>query len=86
VGLRDYFLIVAVGALTGATSPIEVMPSLRATLDRPNEARMVFETHAVRVTQDAEAVWAALLLLGGTLEATAILPALCLVVIAIGVT
>ena len=39
-----------------------------------------------QVAQDAVAVWAALLLLGGTLEAADILPALGLVVVAIGVT
>src|SRR6516162_769765 len=50
------------------------------------EAWMVCETHAVRITQDTEAVWATLLLLGGTRETTDILPALGLVVVAIGVT
>jgi hypothetical protein len=47
---------------------------------------MVFETHAVTVAQDAKAVWAVLPLVGGTLEATDILSALGLVVVAIGVT
>lgn len=47
---------------------------------------MVFEAHAMTVAQNAKAVWAVLLLLGRTLEATDILPALRLVVIAIGMT
>ena len=47
---------------------------------------MVFETHAVRVAQDAKAVWAAPLFLGWTLQATDILPALGLVVVAVGMT
>src|SRR5215470_12360373 len=86
VGVAHDLLIIAIGAFTATASSIEVMPRLGAALDRTNEARMVFETHAVRVAQDAVAVWAALLLLGRTLEATDILPALCLVVVAIGVT
>ena len=84
--LRHDILVIAVGAFTGATRPIEVMPSLRAALNRANEARMVFETHAVRVAQDAVAVRAVLLLLGGTREAADIPSALRLVVVAIGVT
>ena len=79
-------MIIAVGAFTGAASPLEVMPRLGTALDRPNEAWMVFATHAVRITQDTEAVWATLVLLGGTRETTDILPALGLVVVAIGVT
>jgi hypothetical protein len=47
---------------------------------------MVFETHAVTITQDAVAVRAVLALLWGTREAADILPALGLVVVAIGVT
>ena len=47
---------------------------------------MVFKAHAVTVTQDAIAVWTALLLLGGTLQAADILPTLRLAVVAIGVT
>src|SRR4249919_858433 len=47
---------------------------------------MLFETHAVTVAQDAVTVWTAPLLLGGTRETTDILPALRLVVVAIGVT
>ena len=84
--LRHDILIIAVGAFTGAASPIEVMPRLGAALDGPDEAWMVFETHAMTVAQDAIAVWAALLFLGWTLQATDILPALRLVVVAIGVT
>jgi hypothetical protein len=49
---------------------IEVMPCLGAALNRPNQAGMVFETHAMRVAQDAVAVGAALLLLGRTWQAT----------------
>ncbi len=86
MSLADDFLIVAVGAFTGAASPIEVMPRLRAALNGSNEARVVFETHAVTIAQDAKAVRAALALLGGTREAADILPALRLVVVAIGVT
>jgi hypothetical protein len=65
---------------------IEMMPSLRAALNRANETWMVFETHAMRVAQDAIAVRAVLPLFGGTLEAADILSALGLVVVAIGVT
>jgi hypothetical protein len=50
VGVAYHLLIIAVGAFTGAASLIEVIPSLGAALDRTNEAWMVFETHAVRVT------------------------------------
>src|SRR5712691_3353088 len=62
------------------------MPRLRAALNGSNEARVVFETHAVTGAQDAKAVRAGLALLGGTREAADILPALRLVVVAIGVT
>src|SRR5512134_4158700 len=84
--LADNLLIIAVGAFTGAASPIEVMPRLGAALDGPDEAWMVFEAHAVRVAQNAKAVWAAPLLLGRTWHATDILPTLGLVVVAIRVT
>jgi len=86
MGFADDLLIIAVGAFTGDASPVKVMPGLGATWDGPNETRVVFEAHAVRVAQDAVAVWTTLLLLGGTLQATDILPALGLVVVAIGVT
>jgi hypothetical protein len=86
MGMGDHFLVIAVGPFTGAASFIEVMPCLGAALNRPNKAWMVFETHAVRVAQDAVAVGAALLLLGRTLQATDILPTLGLIVVAIGVT
>jgi hypothetical protein len=79
-------LVIAVGAFTGAASPIEVLPSLRAALNRSNEAWMGFETHAVTVAQNTVTVWAVLLLLGRTLEAADVLPALGLVVVAVGVT
>ena len=62
------------------------MPNLGAALDRANEARMLFETHAMTVAQDAVAVWALLLLIRGTRQTADILPTLRLVVIAIGVT
>jgi len=62
------------------------MPRLRAALNGSNEARVVFATHAVTGAQDAKAVRAALALLGGTREATDILSALGLGVVAIGVT
>ena len=61
------------------------MPRRGATLNGPNEARMVFETHAVTVAPDAEALWAAFLLLSGTRGATDIRPTLGRVVVAIGV-
>jgi hypothetical protein len=86
VRLADNLLIITVGALTGAASPIEVMPRLGAALDGPDEAWMVFEAHAVRVAQNAKAVGAAPLLLGRTWQATDILPTLGLVVVAIRVT
>src|SRR5712691_11808115 len=47
---------------------------------------MVCERHAVAIAQDANAVWAVLLLLGGARSAADILPALRLVVVAIGAT
>jgi hypothetical protein len=84
--LRHDILIIAVGAFTGAASPIEVMPRLGAALDGPDKTWMVFEAHAVRVAQNAKAVGAALLLLGRTWQATDILAALGLVVVAIGMT
>ena len=34
----------------------ELMPSFGDTLDRPNEARVVFEAHAVTVPRNAKAV------------------------------
>ena len=86
MGVAHHLLIIAVGAFTRAASLIEVLPRLGATLNRPNEARMVFEAHAVRVAQDAKAVRAVLALLWGTREATDILSALGLVVVAMGVT
>ena len=86
MSLADDLLIVAVGAVTGAASSIEVRPRLRAALHGSNEARVVCETHAVTGAQDAKAVRAALALLGGTLEAADILAALGLVVGAIRVT
>ena len=79
-------MIIAVGAFTGAARLIEVMPCLGATLNRANEAWMIFEMHAVTVAQDAVAVRAALLLLGWTREAADVLPTLGLVVVAIRVT
>src|SRR6266567_8235443 len=51
VGVAHDLLIIAVGAFTGTASSIEVMPRLGAEMERTNEARMVFETHAVRVAQ-----------------------------------
>ena len=84
VSLTDNLLIIAVGAFTGAASPIEIMPRFGATLNRANEAWVIFETHAVIVAQNAGAVRAAPLLLGGTLETADILSALRLVVVAIG--
>ena len=47
---------------------------------------MVFETHAMTVAQDAIAVWAALLFLGWTWQATDILPTLRVIVVAMRVT
>ena len=70
VGVAYNLLIITVGAFTRTASLIEVMPRLGAALDRPNETRMLFETHAVTVAQDAVTVWTALLLLGGTRETT----------------
>ena len=81
MGLADDLLIVAVGAFTGAASPIEVRPRLRATLHGSNEARVVCETHAVTGAPDTQAVRAVLALLGGTREAADILPTLGLVVV-----
>ena len=65
VSLSHYFLIIAVRAFTGAARLIEVLPSLGAALDRPNETRMVSKMHALRVAQDTETVGTALLLVGG---------------------
>jgi hypothetical protein len=86
MGVAYNLLIIAVGAFTRTASLVEVIPRLRAALNRANEAWVVFETHAVTVAQDAVAVRAAFLLLGRTWQATDILPALSLVVITIGVT
>ena len=86
VGVAHPLLVIAVGAFTRTASLLEVIPRLGAALDRTDEARVVFETHAVTVAQDAKAVRAALALLGGTLEAADILAALGLVVGAIRVT
>ena len=79
-------LVIAVGPLTRTASLIEVRPRLGAALDRPDQARMVFETHAMTVAPDAEAVWAVPLFLGWTWQATDILAALGLVVVAVGMT
>jgi hypothetical protein len=86
MSLANDLLVVAVGTLTGASSFIEIVPGFGATLNGSNETRMVFETHAVTVAQDAVAVWATLLLLGRAWQATDILATFALVVVAIGVT
>src|SRR5512145_2837670 len=70
------FLGVAVGTFARTTRPVEALPSLGAALDGSNEARMVCERHAVALAQDAEALRAVLLLLGGALQAAARRPAL----------
>jgi hypothetical protein len=62
------------------------MPGLHAALEWAKEAGMVFATHTVPGTQDAVAAWAASLRLGRTWETADILPALGLVVVALGMT
>ena len=86
MSLSDDFLIIAVGAFTGAARPIETLPRLRAALDRPNETRVVFERHPMAIAQDAVAVRAVLPFLERTREAADILPRVRLVIVAIGVT
>src|SRR5262250_87123 len=85
MGLGDHLLVVAVGTLTGTPCRVETLPRWGTALHRPNEARVVFETHAVRVAQDTKAVRAMSPLVGRTWQAADVLPALSLIVVAIGV-
>ena len=50
-GMRvsDDFLVVTVGAFTGTASCLEALPPWGATLDRSNEARMLFERHTMAI-------------------------------------
>lgn len=75
------FLVVTVGAFTGAAISIEPLPGLRAPLNQANQAGMLFGCHTVTIAQDSIAVWAVLLLLGWTWEAADILPGVGLIVI-----
>jgi hypothetical protein len=59
---------------------------LAAPLNGSDQTWMVTEGHAVTIAKDPVSMRAVLLLLGWAREAADILPALCLVVVAIGAT
>src|SRR4029450_2026498 len=86
VRVGDDFLVIAVGAFAGTARRIEALPRWGAALDGSNEAGVVFERHAMTIAQDAVAVRAVLLLLGGARSAADILPTVGLIVVAIGAT
>src|SRR4029434_2910416 len=79
-------LVIAVGALTGGASPIEVPPGLRASLNGPDQAWMGVEGHAVTRAPGRVGVGAPLLFIKGTRPAADILPTLGVVVVAVGST
>src|SRR5918999_1884949 len=76
MGPGNHLLVVAVGALTGTACGVELLPSLAAALNGSNQARVVVETHTVRVAQNAKAVRAVPPLAGWTGQAADVLPAL----------